>query len=197
MEKLSLLNKINADYTNVYNNEEIVLGSGSADARVILIGEAPGKDEVLLGKPFVGAAGKYLQNFLDILQLKREDIYITNAIKYRLFKINQKTGRKVNRPATKSEILGSRPYLHSEINIINPSIIVTLGNVPLESVLGKASYKIGEVHGKELGYNSIENNHILFPLYHPASIIYNRSLVSVYENDLMILKNVLNLRKVK
>ncbi|WP_265447518.1 uracil-DNA glycosylase [Acetivibrio straminisolvens] len=175
-------------YKKEFQGKEIVLGDGSVDSKLVLIGEAPGKDEVLNSKPFVGAAGKNLAEFLDKLGLKREDIYITNAIKYRLSKVNPETGRVSNRPATKNEILENRDYLLKEIEIINPEYIVTLGNVPLRSVQGDFSISIGQVHGTLSRVKVLRAEFSLFPLYHPASIIYNAKLKEIYDEDLNKLK---------
>lgn len=188
MNKNQKLQKLYNEYRDKFEGQEIVLGDGNADAKLILIGEAPGKDEVKLSKPFVGVAGKNLNEFLSLLGIAREDIYITNAIKYRLSEVNEQTGRLVNRPAIKEEIDGNRSYLLREIEIINPEIIVTLGNVPLKSVTGESSMSIGKVHGQLRKVTVIDNEYGLFPLYHPASIIYNRSLKDIYNKDIISLK---------
>ena len=172
------------DYKKVYEGEEIVLGDGSLDAKIVFIGEAPGKDEVEKGKPFVGMAGQNLMKSFETVNIKREDVFITNAIKYRLFEINAKTGRKRNRPAKANEINENRKYLIEEINIIKPNIIVTLGNVPLRSITGNAKNTIGNCHGKKMDIEIMKKKYILFPLYHPASLIYNRDLIKVYDKDL-------------
>ncbi len=177
------LANLNEEYRRTFNNEAIVFGDGSVESKVLLIGEAPGKDEVAQGKPFVGAAGKNLNEFISILNITREDIYITNVVKYRLSKLNAKTNRLSNRPATVMDISINQPWLLREIEVINPSIIVTLGNVPLRAVTNDKSLAIGSVHGKllECKINGVEKK--LYPLYHPASIIYNRSLRDVYIKD--------------
>ena len=174
---------LNEEYRRTFNNEAIVFGDGSIESKVLIIGEAPGKDEVAHGKPFVGAAGKNLNEFISILNITREDIYITNVVKYRLSKLNAKTNRISNRPATVMDISINQPWLLREIEVINPSIIVTLGNVPLRAVTNDKSLTIGSVHGKllECKINGVEKK--LYPLYHPASIIYNRSLRDVYIKD--------------
>lgn len=177
-------------YEKVFYGKEIVFGDGNTDTRLILIGEAPGKDEVQQAKPFVGAAGKNLMEFLDKLAIKREDIYITNAIKYRLSKVNPETNRVSNRPATKKEIEENREYLLKEINIINPEYIITLGNVPLRSVCG-TNVTIGEVHGRINRVEVLGTEYNLFPLYHPASIIYNAKLKVVYYEDLEKLMKII------
>lgn len=170
-----------------YGEEKvIVFGEGKADAKLMLIGEAPGKQETLLIKPFVGQAGKNLNEFLQALNINREDIYISNVVKYRPFKINPKSNTISNRPPKKEEIIECMPYLLEEIDIINPIIIVTLGNVALKSVLDDEKATIGALHGTLIDLNNRESK--LFPLYHPASIIYNRSLKEVYDNDIKKLK---------
>ncbi len=117
----------------------------------MLIGEAPGSKEVELGEPFVGqAGGKHFQEFLDILGINREDVYITNTVKYRPTRKNPKTGRLSNRtPPTTKEIEDFKDYLMEEIEIIAPKIIVTLGNTPLKCLFDKET-NIGEVHGELL-----------------------------------------------
>ncbi len=185
MEKIQELDKLYNEYKSIFGEEDVVLGDGNVNARLILIGEAPGKDEVRLSKPFVGAAGKNLTDFLGIIGIERDNIYITNVIKYRLSKQNVKTGRISNRPATKDEISQSRSYLLDEISVINPEIIVTLGNVPLRAVTGDYSLSIGSVHGQVHKITIIGIEYNLFPLYHPASIIYNRSLKDVYGEDVL------------
>lgn len=177
-------------YKKEFPDRKLVFGDGNPYSSVLLIGEAPGKEEIRLSKPFVGAAGKNLENFLYILDVKRSSLYITNVIKYRLSKLNTKTGRIINRPATKTDIKQNRNYILEEIRIIKPKIIVTLGNVAVRAVTGKFNINIGTIHGKMHKISSdVVYNCSLFPLYHPASIIYNRKLKGIYINDLGILKN--------
>lgn len=166
------------------SSEPTVFGEGNADARIILVGEAPGAKEVELQRPFVGQAGKNLDEFLEVLELNREDIYITNVVKIRPYKVNEKTGRKSNRPPSKKEIEQYGKYLDEEIDVIKPRIVVTLGNVPLKFVLKDQKAIIGEKHGQPI---SIGEKYI-FPLYHPASIIYNQQLKTTYIEDLHKLK---------
>ncbi len=184
----SELKELYKEYCNTFNNEQIVLGEGCTFSPLVIVGEAPGKDEVLQGKPFVGAAGKNLKEFMELIGLSREEVFITNAIKYRLSRINERTNRVVNRPATKFDILSNQKWLHKEIKLLQPKIIVTLGNVPLKSVLNNFNSSVGSMHGT-LQECSIEGHkYNLFPLYHPASIIYNRSLLETYNRDVLNLK---------
>ena len=184
MIKKEQLKALYYEYTCQFSDKEIVLGEGDPDSKLVLIGEAPGKDEVKLLKPFVGMAGKNLNEFLEILGVGREAIYITNAIKYRLSKTSEKTGRVSNRPALKADIEESRRYLTREICTISPQIIVTLGNVPLKAITGDYSISIGALHGRLEEIEVEGTKYKLFALYHPASIIYNRSLKDIYIEDI-------------
>ena len=161
----------------------LVFGEGPKHAKLMLIGEAPGEQETLQGRPFVGKAGQNLDHFLALAGLSREEIYISNAVKLRPTKTG-KTGRLSNRPPTKDEIALFRPWLMREIEEVAPEMIATLGNVPLRAVTGR-SLSIGEVHGQVL--DAGETGLPLFALYHPASLIYNRSLTDVYEQDVRAL----------
>ena len=161
----------------------LVFGEGPQRPRLMLIGEAPGEQETLQGRPFVGKAGQNLDHFLVLAGLRREEIYISNAVKLRPTKTG-KTGRLSNRPPTKDEIALFRPWLLREITEVAPQMIATLGNVPLRAVTGR-SLTIGEVHGQVI--DAGETGLPLFALYHPASLIYNRALSDVYEQDVRAL----------
>jgi uracil-DNA glycosylase family 4 len=192
MTKTDRLKILYDNYAMEFRGMDIVNGSGNPDSGILLIGEAPGKDEVRLGKPFVGAAGKQLSEFLELLGTDRDSIYITNAIKYRMCRINECTGRISNRPAKNNEIIINRRYLLEEIDIIKPDYIITLGNVPLRSVLGDMAATIGTVHGQMADVEILSRNYRLYPLYHPASIIYNRSLKDVYVKDVEFLRDYMS-----
>ncbi len=166
------------------NADPVIFGDGNPDASILLVGEAPGAKEIEQGKPFVGQAGKNLDHFLEILELEREDIYITNVVKFRPYRVSAKTGKKVNRPPNRQEIEKHIQYLQEEIEIIQPKIIVTLGNVPLRALLRDDQAKIGDYHGKIIDKDPF----FIFPLYHPASILYNRGLEEIYLEDLYRLK---------
>ena len=158
---------------------QAVPGEGPHHARLMLIGEAPGEQEAQEGRPFVGRAGKNLDRFLTLAALEREEIYITNVVKFRPTRMG-KRGKPVNRTPTDEEIARFRPLLFREIRMVQPGLIVTLGNVPLRAVTGGRT-GVGDVHGRliEGGAEGIP----VFALYHPASILYNRSLAAVYEQD--------------
>ena len=145
IKKYIELEKLYKEYGELFAGEELVYGDGNCNSGIVMIGEAPGKDEVRLGRPFVGLAGGKLKEFIDYIDLSREDIYVTNAIKYRLFKINPKTNRKSNRPAKINEIKSSMPFLASEMQLLKPRLIITLGNVPLKAVTAKFNVTIGDI----------------------------------------------------
>ena len=176
-------------------DKPLVFGEGKADhPPVMLIGEAPGEQESLLGRPFVGKAGKNLDGFLAVLEMRREDIYISNVVKIRPTKVSEK-GRMSNRPPNKEELALFTPFLYEEILRVQPGMIVTLGNVALKALCGPKAI-IGDMHGRTaevtVRHEKQEASFPIFPLYHPASIIYNRSLQDVYDSDLQSLKKVLD-----
>lgn len=161
-----------------------VPGEGKAKApKLVLVGEAPGEQETKMRRPFVGKAGKNLDGFLDTLSLAREDIYITNVVKVRPTKVSER-GRLSNRPPNRREKEAFTPWLMEEIGILRPGLIVTLGNTPLQALMGEQAL-IGGCHG-QLMRNA--NGWSVFALYHPAAIIYNRALADTYQHDLQLLK---------
>lgn len=161
----------------------LVFGEGPVKPALMLIGEAPGEQESLLGRPFVGKAGKNLDRFLELAELERAQIYISNAVKIRPTKVG-KTGRLSNRPPTSDEVALFRPWLIREIELVQPRMIATLGNVPLKALEG-SRITVGQAHGQILLQQ--DTGLPLFSLYHPASLIYNRSLEPVYEQDVRAL----------
>ena len=171
--------------TSPYRERSIVFGEGAAQPALMMIGEAPGGDEEKQGRPFVGRAGKNLSAFLEVVGLKREEIYISNVVKLRPTKESPKTGKAVNRPPSAEEIAFFLPFLQAEIQIIAPRVLVTLGNVPLKAVTGEKKAVIGDYHGRPV---ALADGRILFALYHPAAVIYNRALQAVYDADLLALK---------
>jgi DNA polymerase len=194
---LNTLELLKEEYEAIVRKElqtdsRIVFGDGNERAEIVLVGEAPGEKEEETGRPFVGAAGKNLDEFLDIVKLKREDIYITNVVKIRPYKVSPETGRKSNRPPNKKEVDISIDTLDKQLDFIKPKIVVTLGNVPLKALLGDDNAKIGDYHGKTV----VLKEFILFPLYHPASIIYKKSLYDTYIEDVNNLKSYIEERHI-
>ena len=154
-----------------------VPGEGNENAKIFFIGEAPGIEESKTGKPFVGRAGKFLDKLLFLAKLKREEIFITSPIKYYPGK------RKIQA----KEILHGRTHLLKQIEIINPKIIVALGNVALKALYPDKDLRISKVRGKILKWN----NKIVFPTYHPAAAMRFPKIKEVAEKDFRKLAKLL------
>ena len=190
--------KLESIYADVLNaaqafdktKSDMVYGEGDENAAVMLIGEAPGAEETKLLRPFVGKAGKNLDEFLFALMLRRQDIYITNVVKFRPYKTSEK-GTLSNRAPEKQELAVMTPLLLREIEAIAPRVVVTLGNVPLKALHG-SNATIGESHAVPVAAHALSHRFMVFPLYHPASIIYNRALKAVYDDDLKKLRGFLD-----
>lgn len=193
------LDSINQFYRNELqkqlNGEALVFGDGNVDSEIVLVGEAPGRTEVELGRPFVGQAGKNLEEFITILGILREDLYITNVVKFRPVRVNADTGRESNRTPTKAEIRISTDFIEQELTIIKPRLVASLGNVALRCILKDDKVTIGMMHGSPIDVKFAGAEFVLFPLYHPASIIYNRTLKDVYLQDLHKLRDYLKKEK--
>lgn len=196
MNELDIIEeKIKNIYEN-YTQDTIggwITGDGPVPCPILFIGEAPGKTEVEEGKPFVGLAGKNFEHYLELIGLKRESIRITNTCYFRPIKVKETaTGRKSisNRTPKTSEINLFKNIREEEINLVNPKIIVTLGNIPLKSITDFKS--IGECHGT-LIYNDKLKRHI-FPMYHPSALTYNRTeeFKKMYTEDWYKLKEALD-----
>ncbi len=175
--KLQLLNNLHSQYRgctgchfNMPKATQIVLGAGNPEADLILIGEAPGKDEDLQGKPFVGRSGKLLDKIFDAIGISRTEIFITNIVKIR---------PPNNRRPFPTELAISRPILLDQISIIRPKVICTLGSAALEGLLGKA-VKISLLRGKPISWNGI----ILNPTFHPAYILRNPKKLEILMRDI-------------
>lgn len=179
---------LNEAYRALYPPDvPLVYGDGPIPCAIMLAGEAPGADEIKTGHPFTGQAGKNLDTFLEVLDLRRDQIYIGNVCKFRPFKVSAK-GTVSNRPPTTAEIRRAMPYFHEEIRLVDPKLLITLGNTPLHAVTSDFSLKVGDVHGTCL-YPDIDGIHpCVFALYHPASIIYSPKLKETYLQDLELLK---------
>lgn len=146
-----------------------VFGDGSPDARVLIVGEAPGKNEDLQGKPFVGAAGKYLDELLGIAGLSRGDVFIANVLKCR------PPGNRDPRP---EEIQACADYLRGQTRAIDPEYIVTLGNFATKFIL-RTETGITRLRGRLQRAGRFK----VFPVFHPAAAIYDQSKRPVLEDD--------------
>jgi len=167
----------------------LVFAKGNCDAKVFIIGEAPGKNEDLQGVPFVGKAGQNLNEYLKIAGLDLDVVYIANILKYR---------PPQNRNPTNEEIAKHTPYLIEQIKIVKPKILITLGNFSSKFVLGKFSVEgmdsvegITKIHGKRHEVDFFGQKIIVYPIYHPAAVIYNRKLVEQIKQDFVKLSDIL------
>jgi uracil-DNA glycosylase family 4 len=151
---------------------QLVFGDGNPDAEVVFIGEAPGKNEDLQGKPFVGAAGKFLDEMLSMIGLARRDVYITNIVKYR---------PPNNRDPLPEEKQVFMPYLESQLEVIQPKLIVTLGRHSLNCFL--PDLQISNCHGKPKRLNS----RVYMPLFHPAAALYNGAMRQTLIDDFALI----------
>ncbi len=153
---------------------QAVPGEGNPDADILFIGEAPGKSEDIQGEPFVGAAGKFLNELLESINLKREDIFITNIVKHR---------PPNNRDPKDDEIEACFPYLDQQIQAIKPLLIVTLGRHAMNRFM--PGLQISKVHGQAKRVKSIfSKKQVIYPLYHPASALYNGAMRPVLFEDM-------------
>ncbi|HMJ91837.1 MAG TPA: uracil-DNA glycosylase [Candidatus Acidoferrum sp.] len=146
--------------------QHVVFGVGSADAELMFVGEAPGADEDLQGEPFVGAAGQLLTRMIQAMGLGREQVYIANILKCRP---NMPAGSSGNRKPTPDEMQTCIPYLHAQIDLIQPKVLVALGGTAVEGLLQKTG--ITKLRGQWETYRGIP----LMPTYHPAYLLHNQA----------------------
>jgi len=160
---------------------QMVFGEGSPNSAIVFIGEAPGKNEDLQGRPFVGASGKFLDKLLGMINIPREDIYITNIVKYR---------PPDNRDPLPSEKIAFLPYLEKQLEIINPKLVVTLGRHSLNCFL--PLLQISKVHGEPKRFKG----RVYLPLFHPAAALYGgEAMKQVLIDDFAAIPTILELIK--
>lgn len=160
-----------------------VPGIGSAEADLMLVGEAPGRQEAEAGRPFVGRAGEVLDQLLESLDLDREDVYITNLVKDR---------SPGNRDPRAEEIEVYAPFLLREIAIVEPVAIGSLGRFATDFVLKRYARRghgrtMDDLHGKVLRGDAPHGKVRIVPLYHPAAVFYNRRLKEIMREDFQVL----------
>jgi DNA polymerase len=163
-----------------------VIGEGSPVAPIMFIGEAPGEREAKTGRPFVGQAGRVLNELLASIGLERGDIYITNVVKDR---------PPENRDPTPAEIALYTPFLERQIALIQPKVIVTLGRFAMDFILGKFAMpergqKISQLHGQVLAAQGPSGEIAVVPLFHPASALYTDK-IDTLRADIQVLKQFL------
>lgn len=165
---------------------QLVFSDGTVDSDIVFIGEAPGKKEDETGIPFVGAAGKFLTEMLSMIGLKREDIYITNIVKYR---------PPNNRDPLPEEKKAFLPYLQKQLEIIKPKIVVALGRHSANCFL--PDLKISQEHGKPkritLRFSDNDLKIVLLPLFHPAAALYNGSMRQTLIDDFAKIPEIIRL----
>jgi len=181
--KAELLEKIKADILAqkvcpglAVSATQLVFGDGSPDAVIVFIGEAPGKNEDLQGIPFVGAAGKFLNEMLASINLKRADVYITNIVKYR------PPGNRDPFPDEKAAFL---PFLRAQLEVIKPKLVATLGRHSMDALL--PGLQISQVHGQPKRYQG----QVYLPLFHPAAALYNGGLRQTLVDDFAKIPRIL------
>lgn len=142
-------------------SDNLVFGEGNPDPQLVFVGEAPGEDEDLQGRPFVGRAGQLLDKILAAVSIRRDEVYITNMVKYR---------PPGNRNPKPEEVAASEPLLLRQLELLRPQIIATLGNVPTQYFL-KTTEGITKTRGKWFEWHGVR----ILPLFHPAYLLRNPS----------------------
>ncbi|MBO0450973.1 uracil-DNA glycosylase [Candidatus Enterococcus murrayae] len=195
--------------------EGFIAGQGPIRPKLMLVGEAPGRNEVENHIPFSGAAGKELIQAMASIGLTRENTYITSAVRSRPYKVVERVNKRTqeietvypNRTPTKKEVLAHAPILDYELAQAQPTIIATLGNIGLHRLLG-SKWQISDSHGtvyhgpilelnnKQDNYQQSEKEYTVVPLFHPAAIFYNRSLSEKIHDDWLILGKLLEKEEV-
>ena len=186
--KQSQLDKIRADIIEknicpelAAQATNLVMGDGDIDAEIVFIGEAPGKKEDETGLPFVGAAGKFLNEMLAAANMERSDVYITNIVKYR---------PPNNRDPEPAEKAAFWPYLLKQLQIIEPKVVITLGRHSMEYFL--PGLKIGQVHGQPKRIQFGDHKIVIIPLFHPAAALYNGGLRQTLIDDFLHVPEIIS-----
>ncbi|HJP96776.1 MAG TPA: uracil-DNA glycosylase [Candidatus Saccharimonadales bacterium] len=166
---------------------QLVFGDGPADAKIVFIGEAPGKNEDLQGIPFVGAAGKFLNEMLGTINLKREDIYITNIVKYR---------PPNNRDPLPDEKAAFLPFLQAQLDAIQPLLVITLGRHSMNCFL--PDLQISQIHGQPKRIQvqfmgDTVTKLVILPLFHPAAALYNGGMRQTLIDDFAKIPTIINM----
>ncbi|GBC98532.1 hypothetical protein HRbin17_01045 [bacterium HR17] len=155
-----------------------VPGEGNPNAKVMFIGEAPGEQEDAQGRPFVGPAGRFLNELLALAGLSRDEVFITNVVKCR---------PPNNRTPTNDEILACHPYLEAQIALIRPSVVCLLGSAALKAMLPELKATVTQVHGQPF----VKSGIVFVPLLHPAAALHQPKWKDVLRQDMLKLKALL------
>ncbi|BFI73445.1 type-4 uracil-DNA glycosylase [Nanoarchaeota archaeon] len=197
MDKNEEINKLNQEILKCQRCElyklkkNYVPGDGNANTKIVFIGEAPGRDEDMQGKPFVGKAGQVLtENIRNILNIDRKDVYITNVVKCR---------PPNNREPKENEIKACSIWLEKQLEIIQPEIIVTLGHYSTKWIFEYFGIKFNSImkdRGKIYKVNKWGKEVKIIPTLHPASTLYHKEWREIFDNDFKLIKSILNNNKV-
>ena len=160
--------------------KNLVMGDGNINAEIVFIGEAPGKNEDEQGLPFVGAAGKFLNEMLGEAGMQRSDVYITNIVKYR---------PPNNRDPEPDEKKAFWPYLLKQLQIIRPKVVITLGRHSMEYFL--PGMRISAIHGEPKRIQFGDDKLVVIPLFHPAAALYNTSLRQTLIDDFLMVPKII------
>ena len=158
----------------------LVMGDGNVSADMVFIGEAPGKNEDEQGLPFVGAAGKFLNEMLAQAGMQRSDVYITNIVKYR---------PPNNRDPLPEEKKDFWPYLLKQLQIIQPKVVITLGRHSMEYFL--PGMRISAIHGQPKRIQFGNDHLVVIPLFHPAAALYNGSMRQTLVDDFLMVPKII------
>jgi len=187
VDKQSQLDQIKADILSknicpdlAETATNLVMGDGNTNANIVFIGEAPGKNEDEQGLPFVGAAGKFLNEMLAAAGMDRSDVYITNIVKYR---------PPDNRDPLPEEKKAFWPYLLKQLQVIEPKVVITLGRHSMEYFL--PDMKISQIHGQPKRIQFGDHKLVIVPLYHPAAALYNGSMRQTLIDDFLLVPKVI------
>ena len=165
--------KKNCSVCPLLENKKIIFGEGNANAKLLLIGEAPGRDEHIQGRPFVGRSGKLLEKTLSLIGIERKEVFITNVVKYR------PTNNKLPHPEPSSPC--QKLLLDNQLKIICPKAICALGAVATQALLS-SQIKISQLRGRIFKYSSAN----VIPTFHPAYILRNPARLSSFVNDIKL-----------
>ncbi len=185
MSKQNELKKLKSEISSDFVDKKLVFGFGNLDTRIVFVGEAPGREEEIQGKPFVGRAGRLLNSALENAAIKREEVYITNVVKFRPVK------GKDNRKPSKKEVKLFVPFLLKELKIIKPKIVCILGATALQVLTDKKDLQgITKLRGKIMKINNLMkiNNFYILPTFHPAAVLRNPNLKKNFFDDIKKLK---------
>jgi len=181
LENLAKKMEVELVYDLAKSAQKCVPGEGNPDAEILFIGEAPGRDEDVSGRPFVGRSGQLLRANIRRVGYTEEDVFIANVVKHR---------PPENRDPTPEEIEACRPYLDQQISIIHPKLIVTVGRFSMGKFFPDT--KISQIHGRVFKITWNNETYFVYPLYHPAAALRSTAMRQAFEHDFDKLPKILD-----